>query len=102
MRTFVNKVGFWGPRPSNAPTPVASHDLSEREPLLAGHKRPRRCDSVASMFNLSTMSTASDSFRRRLASRCRKYLKSASLALSTLPNLEHQMLTLIDTDRRQT
>jgi hypothetical protein len=98
----MNKVSFWGPRPSNAPTPVASHDLSEREPLIAGQKRPRRCDSVASMFNLSTMSTTSDSVRRRLGSRCRKYLKSALLALLSVPNPGHQMLTSIDTDCRQT
>jgi hypothetical protein len=74
----MNKVSFWGPRPSNAPTPVASHDLGEREPPLAGQKRPRRCDSVASMFNLSTMSTASDSVRHRLGSRCRKYLNKSA------------------------
>lgn len=93
------KVGIWGPRPCNAPTPVANHDLSEHEPLLAGRKRPRRCSSVASMF---TMATAGDSVLRQLDRRRRKYFKSALLALFFMPNLEHIMLTLFDLDRRQT
>ena len=80
MRPFLSKVGFWGPRPccNNAPTLVASHDLSEREPLLVGHKRLRRQSSVASIFNIAS---ASDLVRRRLSRRCAKYLRIALLAL---------------------
>jgi len=78
MKAFFTRGRIWGPRPCNAPTPVATSDFSEREPLLVGQKRPRRSSSVASMLN---MSSVGDSMRRRLSCRRRKYHKTALLAL---------------------
>jgi len=82
MKAFFTQRRIWGSRQCNAPTPVASDNFSEREPLLAGQKRPRRCSSVASMLNLSV---AGGSMRLRLSCRRTKYPKTALLALlSTL------------------
>ena len=78
MKPFFTLGRIWGPRPCNAPTPVATSDFSEREPLLVGRKRPRRSSSIASMFNISTVG---DPMRLRLSCRRRKYHKSALLAL---------------------
>jgi hypothetical protein len=68
MKAFFTYGRIWGPRPCSAPTPVATNDFSEREPLLVGQKRPRRSSSVASMLNIFTVG---DSMRLRLSCRRR-------------------------------
>lgn len=90
MKALFTHGRIWGPRPCSAPTPVATNDFSEREPLLVGQKRPRRSSSVASMLNISTVG---DSMRLRLSCRRRKHFKPALLALLFNSALLHDMLT---------